>query len=109
MQNNAYGYKHGHNPGSGRPSPTYRSWDAMRQRCLNPRDPYYSHYGGRGITACDRWRSFENFLADMGERPHNRTLDRIDNDGSYEPTNCRWATPRQQRANQRHSTRGQRT
>ena len=56
---------------------------------------------GRGITICERWRIFENFLADMGEKPEGRTIDRRDNDGNYEPGNCRWATPKEQRANQR--------
>jgi len=73
----------------------------MGQRCTNPNHMAYQDYGGRGIVICRRWRSFENFLADMGERPEGMTLDRIDNDGNYEPGNCRWATPKVQRANQR--------
>ncbi|WP_144440078.1 hypothetical protein [Methylobacterium sp. AMS5] len=80
---------------------TYTSWQMMRNRCLNPDAENYSYYGGRGITICARWDSFENFLADMGERPPNKTLDREDTNGNYEPDNCRWATPVQQAQNRR--------
>lgn len=71
------------------------------QRCFNPRHPKYKDYGGRGITVCEKWRSFEGYFADTGLRPEGRTLDRIDVNGNYEPGNVQWATPKQQRQNQR--------
>lgn len=92
---------HGHSCGVGTSS-TYQSWYAMKQRCTNPKHKKWKDYGGRGIMVCDRWlNSFENFLADMGERPGGRTLDRREVNGNYEPNNCRWATPVEQARNRR--------
>lgn len=84
---------------------TYRCWADMKKRCLNPNATGYKHYGGRGITVCDRWlNSFENFLADMGEpEGDDLTLDRIDVNSGYSPENCRWATWHQQHRNKRNS------
>jgi hypothetical protein len=90
--------RHGHTVGAVR-SKTYNVWYGMRRRCIDPNVRDYGRYGGRGIKVCDRWQKFENFLADMGECPKDRSLDRINNDGNYEPSNCRWATPREQSAN----------
>jgi hypothetical protein len=81
-------------------TPTYWSWNSMRSRCRDPRNASYKAYGGRGITVCERWAgSFENFLEDMGERPSREySIDRTDNDGNYEPGNCRWLTRAEQNA-----------
>ena len=93
--------KHGH-ARHGSKHPLYETWMNMRRRCENPNSTNYKNYGARGIKVCDRWQSFENFLADMGEKPDPAlTLDRTNNEGDYEPDNCRWATRKEQRANKR--------
>lgn len=93
---------HGHGRKNNR-TPTYRSWLSMIERCNNPNAPNFHNYGGRGITVCDRWSKFENFLADMGERPEGKTIDRINNNGNYEPGNCKWSTDIEQHNNTRRS------
>lgn len=87
--------------GMSKTSPTYDIWVLMRQRCNNPAASGYEYYGGQGVTVCERWDSFENFLTDMGERPDGLTLDREDPTGNYEPRNCRWATWHTQNNNKR--------
>lgn len=85
----------------GERSRTYQTWLNMMERCNNPRHTAYEYYGGRGISVCDRWRSFSLFLEDMGERPDGKTIDRLNNDMGYTPLNCRWATPAEQQLNRR--------
>ncbi len=82
-------------------TPAYRTWAAMKNRTTNPKSQDWRYYGGRGITLCKRWHKFKNFLEDMGERPPHLTLDRVNNNRGYSPSNCRWATKREQRLNQR--------
>lgn len=85
-------------------TPEFMAWRAMKFRCTNPHAVQWKNYGGRGITICDRWQTFANFLTDMGRRPGARySLDRIDVNGNYEPSNCRWATTYQQAHNKRNS------
>lgn len=96
--------KHGFTPYGVNPPPTYQSWYGMLQRCTNPKHRSYHGYGGRGITVCERWRhDFGTFVADMGEKPRGRSLERRDVNGNYEPGNCYWATARQQAANKRNN------
>jgi hypothetical protein len=88
---------HGHMRRGAKRSPTRISWEMMWNRCTKPKHKAYKDYGAKGITICDRWKSFANFLEDMNERPAGTTLDRFPNGaGNYEPTNCRWATPVEQ-------------
>jgi len=87
--------------GDGKTTTEYRIWGSMLSRCRNVRHQLYKNYGGRGITVCDRWLVFENFLSDMGRRPPKRSLDRINNSRGYERENCRWATAKEQARNQR--------
>jgi hypothetical protein len=81
----------------------YEIWQDMRKRCQNPKHKYYEYYGGKGISVCERWQNFENFYADMGKRPDNLTIDRIDSNGNYEPGNCKWSTRLEQSRNRKNS------
>ena len=91
---------HGHTKNR-RPTGAWSSWWSMLQRCLNKNNPRFKDYGGRGITVCKRWLKFENFFADMKQRPARRTLDRKNNGKGYYKRNCRWATYKEQASNRR--------
>lgn len=87
--------KRGHSDHGMSFTPTYQIWEGMKRRCHNPKAPKYEYYGGKGIRLCARWHKFENFLEDMGERPTNLVIDRIDSDKDYEPGNCQWITAKE--------------
>lgn len=89
---------------NGKSSPEYHAWEHMKSRCFNPNCKEYKWYGSRGITVCERWMDFPNFLTDMGRKPlPDLSIERINNDGNYEPGNCKWGTTDEQRNNQRNN------
>ena len=98
--------RHGHGK-KGTESPTYISWSGAKKRCLNSSHDSWKYYGGRGIKVCKRWMKFENFLKDMGERPEGTSIDRVNNDGNYEHSNCKWSTAKEQQKNKRRNPNGE--
>lgn len=108
-RNGFLGFLRGHNPGESYThgmtrTPIYRRWQAMKARCGNPNNSEYRNYGGRGISVCSRWGVFEDFVADMGRSfSENLELDRIDTNGNYEPSNCRWVSRTAQQRNKRNN------
>lgn len=96
---------HGYKSLASKSRKTYGAWVALRERCRNPNNPKFKYYGGRGITFVERWDSFENFVADMGHAPPKHSLDRIDVNGNYEPSNCRWVTQQTQVRNRTNTVK----
>jgi len=93
--------KRGPKPNPNRQTRSYGIWCNMKARCSNPNNPYWKYYGGRGIKVCESWQDFNNFFADMGESPVDTTIERVDGDRDYEPSNCIWATRAEQQLNLR--------
>lgn len=102
MSSEHHCYKHG-NAIRGKTTRTYQTWADMVKRCTNPNCNNWTNYGGRGIKVCERWRKFEHFLEDMGDKPPGTTIDRINNEGDYEKANCRWASMKHNMRNTRRS------